>query len=43
MIVSAERRFPVRIRVAVQPGGFGQRHSQIRLGSTRIAAPKAGQ
>jgi hypothetical protein len=29
MIVSAERRFPVRIRVAVRPGGFGQRYSQI--------------
>ena len=29
MITVAERRFPVRIRVAVPPGGFGQRHSQI--------------
>jgi hypothetical protein len=29
MIKVAERRFPVRIRVAVPPGGFGQRHSQI--------------
>jgi hypothetical protein len=27
----AERRFPVRIKVAVPPGGFGQRHSQIGL------------
>ena len=24
MIVSAERRFPVRIRIGVPPGGFGQ-------------------
>jgi hypothetical protein len=25
MIVSAEQRFPVRIRIGVPPGGFGQR------------------
>jgi hypothetical protein len=25
MIIEAERRVPVRIRVAVRPGGFGQR------------------
>jgi hypothetical protein len=25
----ADGRYPVRIRVAVPPGGFGQRHSQI--------------
>jgi hypothetical protein len=25
MISDAERRFPVRIRIAVPPGGFGQR------------------
>jgi hypothetical protein len=29
MIASAERRFPVRIRVGVPPGGFGQRYSQM--------------
>ena len=29
MIVSAERRFPVRIRIGVPPGGFGQRYAQI--------------
>jgi hypothetical protein len=29
MITNAERRFPVRIRVGVPPGGFGQRHAQI--------------
>jgi hypothetical protein len=28
-ITAAERRFPVRIRVGVPPGGLGQRHSQI--------------
>jgi hypothetical protein len=28
-ITNAERRYPVRIRVDVPPGGFGQRHSQI--------------
>ncbi len=27
MIFSAERRFPVRIRIGVPPGGFGQRHT----------------
>jgi hypothetical protein len=29
MITSAERRFPVRIRIGVPPGGLGQRHTQI--------------
>ena len=29
IIVSAEQRFPVRSRVGVPPGGFGQRHAQM--------------
>jgi hypothetical protein len=29
MIISAERRFPVRIRVGAPPGGFGHRYAQI--------------
>jgi hypothetical protein len=29
MITMAERKFPVRIRIAVPPGGLGQRHTQI--------------
>jgi hypothetical protein len=29
MINAAERRFPVRIRIAVPPAGLGQRHTQI--------------
>jgi hypothetical protein len=29
MITVAERRFPVRIRLGVPPGGFGQRHTDI--------------
>ena len=29
MIATAERRFPVRIRIAVPPTGLGQRHAQI--------------
>jgi hypothetical protein len=29
LITMAERRFPVRIRVGVPPGGFGQRYSQM--------------
>ena len=29
IIVSAERRFPVRIRVGVPPDGFGQRYAQL--------------
>jgi hypothetical protein len=29
MITSAERRFAVRIRIAVPPNGFGPRHPQI--------------
>ena len=31
MITMAERRFPVRIRIGVPPGGLGQRHSQITI------------
>jgi hypothetical protein len=29
MIISAERRFPVRIRFGVPPGGFGQRYAEM--------------
>jgi hypothetical protein len=29
IITLAERRFPVRIRIAVPPNGLGQRHTQI--------------
>jgi hypothetical protein len=29
MITTAERRYPVRIRIAVPPNGLGQRHTQI--------------
>src|SRR6266478_2921214 len=29
MITMAERRFPVRIRVGLSPGGFGQRYAQM--------------
>jgi hypothetical protein len=29
MIVTAERRFPVRIRIGVPPAGFGQRPTEI--------------
>jgi hypothetical protein len=29
MITSAERRFPVRIRIAGPPNGLGRRHSQM--------------
>jgi hypothetical protein len=29
MIITAERRFPVRIRIGVPPGGLGQRHTDI--------------
>jgi hypothetical protein len=29
MITSAERRFPVRVRIAVPPNGLGQRHQMI--------------
>jgi hypothetical protein len=29
MITSAERRFPVRIRIAVPPAGLGQRYTKI--------------
>jgi hypothetical protein len=29
MIISAERRFPVRIRIAILPNGLVHRHTQI--------------
>jgi len=29
MVTVADRRFPVRIRIAVPPGGLGQRYTQI--------------
>jgi len=29
MITTAERRFPVRIRIGVPPGGLGRRHTQM--------------
>jgi hypothetical protein len=29
MITPAERRFPVRIRIGIPPGGFGQSQVQI--------------
>jgi hypothetical protein len=29
MITSAERRFPIRIRIDVPPNGLGQRYAQI--------------
>ena len=29
MITMAERRFPSRIRIAVPPGGFGQRYTEM--------------
>jgi len=29
MITMAERRFPVRIRIAIPPGGLGQRHGRM--------------
>jgi hypothetical protein len=29
IITMAERRFPVRVRIAVPPDGLGRRHSQI--------------
>ena len=29
LITVAERRFPVRIRIGVPPGGLGQRYAQI--------------
>lgn len=31
MITMAERRFPARIRIAVPPGGFGQRYTEMSV------------
>ena len=32
MITMTERRFPVRIRIGVPPGGFGQRYADMTAG-----------
>jgi hypothetical protein len=29
IITTAERRFPVRIRIGVPPDGFGRRHTEM--------------
>jgi hypothetical protein len=48
MITTAERTFPVRIRIAVPPEGLGHRHSQItawldqNCGSDRWAMTPSG-
>ena len=48
MIITAERTFPVRIRIAVPPEGLGHRHSQItawldqNCGSDRWAMTPSG-
>jgi hypothetical protein len=48
MITVAERRFPVRIRIAVPPQGLGQRHPQItarldeNCGADGWAVPPSG-
>jgi hypothetical protein len=36
MITMAERRFPVRVRIGVPPGGFGQRYTEMTDCSTPI-------
>ena len=43
MITMAERRFPVRIRIGVPPGGFGQRHAEVTAWLEKIAALTDGQ
>jgi hypothetical protein len=43
MVTIAERRFPVRIRVAVPPAGLGKRHTLITAWlDERTAARMAG-
>jgi hypothetical protein len=48
MVIAAERRFPVRIRIGVPPGGFGPRYAQItawldeNCGSDRWAMTPTG-
>ena len=48
MIITAERTFPVRIRIAVPPDGLGRRHPQItawldeNFGSDRWAMTPSG-
>jgi hypothetical protein len=42
MITMAERRFPVRIRITVPPGGLGQRYARMTAWLARIAEPTDG-
>ena len=48
MITMAERRFPVRVRIGVPPGGLGQRYTEItawldeNCGSDRWAMTPSG-
>jgi hypothetical protein len=37
MITMAERRYPVRIRIGVSPGGFGQRYTEMTTQTFRPA------
>ena len=43
MITRAERRFPVRIKLAVPPRGFGQRLPQMNTWLEENCAPIAGR
>ena len=45
IITMAERRFPVRIRIGVPPGGFGRRHAEMTAWLCQLHIPlvsKAG-
>jgi hypothetical protein len=48
MVTMAERRFPVRIRIGVPPGGFSRRHAEMtarldeNCGSDRWAMTPVG-
>jgi hypothetical protein len=42
MITTAERRFPVRIRIAVPPKGLRQRYTQITTWLDENTAPTGG-
>jgi hypothetical protein len=43
IFTTAERRFPMRIRIGVPPYGFGRRHTEMTPGLMRIAARTAGR
>jgi hypothetical protein len=42
MITAAERRFPVRVRIGLPPGGLGQREADGEANGAKDPPPRRG-